>query len=151
MSQPKQGVGGHLLHEANRDNPLKGKPLRFLPRSFVPTAEDGLRAAMGIPYWIRRRKRLEHHMEELERRIESTWRRTSPRQWTVVAASWDLSDINREIQDFNTFYPVERNLAMDPRTREFIELGRPWKPIARLDSAWILTRFPSSGAGNDSR
>jgi hypothetical protein len=46
------------------------------------------------------------------------------------------------IERHNRWYPVEAQLPMDPRTKDYVKVGgRPyWRE--RLDAEWILAQFP---------
>ena len=55
---------------------------------------------------------------------------------------WNFSEVNDLIDRHNRWYPVEARLAMDPRTRDYVQVGgRPYRREP-LDQAWILERFP---------
>lgn len=129
------------------DNPFFGKPLELRPMAFKLTAEERMRGAMGVPAWILRRKRLERRMQALEHDLRVAWELTHPAAWEARARAWDLSAVNQEIDHFNRFYPIERNLPMDVRRREMVEGDTAWRPLPPLDPTWILERFPASGAG----
>ncbi len=146
MSRDSEG-GDHLSDEDPLHSPgLHGK-LRFLPLNFRLGLQERMRAAAGLPAWIRRTRNLEQALEELECTLEVACRRSSPGAWERTAASWDLSVVNTAIEAYNDNFPIERDLPMDPRSRDFSHQGRPWKPLPALDSAWILERFPVEGAG----
>jgi hypothetical protein len=130
-------------------NPLEGKRIEYLPRLFRLTAADALAAAVGAPSWVQRRRRLEAACERARREIGRAWRHTPPAAWPAVAAGWDLSRPNREIEAYNRWYPVERNLPMTPEFRDFVDEGVRWRPLPLLDAAWVLAAFPAEGAGAD--
>ena len=128
-------------------NPFRGRPIAFLPRLFKLTQEERMRGAMGVPYWVHRRKRLEKKTENLRKDLERRWWITPPAAWADVAAGWDLSAVNREIERYNLYYPIERNLPMDPRSREMVDGDTRWIPRPPLDAAWILAEYPAEKAG----
>ena len=131
------------------DNPQRGRRIEYLPRMFRLTAEDALAAAVGAPSWVQRRRRLEAACERARRQIARAWRLTPPEAWPAAAAAWDLSKPNREIEAYNRWYPVERNLPMTPEFRDFVDEDGRWRPLPRLDAAWVLASFPAEGAGTD--
>lgn len=124
--------------------------VEILPRNFIMTLEERVRAMAGPPAWMRRARRLERHRAELEAVLDEAWQASTPIAWAARAAAWDLSAINREILDYNAYFPIERGLGMDPALRDFTCAGQRWEPLPTLDAAWILARFPPAGAGHAS-
>ena len=126
---------------------LRGRPVEILPLPFKLGLTERVRALAGAPSWVRRARRLERRQEALEAELELAWRRSDPVRWPQQAGAWDLAAMNAEIDAYNAMFPIERNLPMDPASRDFSWDGRPWRPRPRLDVAWILARFPAAGAG----
>ena len=64
-------------------------------------------------------------------------------RWRQKAESWSFGELNELIAVHNEWYPVERDLPMDLRTRDYVLInGRSFRrPL--LDPAWILERFPA--------
>jgi hypothetical protein len=63
-------------------------------------------------------------------------------RWRATAESWNFEGVNALIREHNEYYPIERNLPVDPRTGEYVTImGRPyWRdPIG---PEWVLERFP---------
>jgi hypothetical protein len=63
-------------------------------------------------------------------------------RWREVAKSWRFDDLNELIAEHNEYYPIERNLPIDPRTGDYVTIvGRSYRrePLGR---DWILERFP---------
>ncbi|MGH3001243.1 MAG: hypothetical protein ACRDM1_00980 [Gaiellaceae bacterium] len=131
--------------ESDRDvNPLIGKPLRRRLRNFRAEADNYLASLGGpLPYMQRLRQieaETERHLERLREAYEA--HRRDPDGWRAYAEGWDFTDVNDLIARHNRWYPVEARLPMNPRTRDFVEVGG--RPYLRrpLDAAWILARFP---------
>lgn len=64
-------------------------------------------------------------------------------RWRAVAHGWNFEGINTLIAQHNEYYPIERNLPVDPRTGEYATVaGRPYvrEPLGPV---WILERFPA--------
>ena len=114
---------------------------------FILSTEDRLKAAMGLPAWMQRRKRLERRMDRLRQELRMEWEVTSPSDWIELAKAWDLKILNEEIIEYNAYYPIERQLPMDPSLRDFVELGKRWRPLPLVDADWIMAEFPPRGAG----
>jgi hypothetical protein len=131
--------------EADRElNPLLGKPLRRRLRNFRAEADTYLASLGGpLPYMQRLRQieaETERHLERLA--VAHAEHRGDPEAWRARAVRWDFTELNELIARHNRWYPVEARLAMNPRTRDFVEVGgRPYRREP-LDAAWILARFP---------
>jgi hypothetical protein len=62
--------------------------------------------------------------------------------WTLVAA-WDFDEVNTLIRQHNDWYPMERDLPMNPRTKDYVlvnghdyrkaELGPEWAAAVGRD------------------
>jgi hypothetical protein len=131
--------------EADADlNPLVGKPLRRRIRNFRPEADTYLASLGGpLPYMQRLRDielAEERHLERLAERHAEL--RDDPAAWRRVAERWDFGEVNDLIDRHNRWFPVEARLRMDPRTRDFVNVGGRSYRREPLDVRWILDRFP---------
>src|SRR3954468_24776681 len=67
---------------------------------------------------------------------------TFARLWRARARSWRFDRVNELIEQHNEWYPIESQLPMDPRTRDYQRIrGRSYRRDA-LDADWVLRRFP---------
>ena len=57
--------------------------------------------------------------------------------------SWDFREVNQLIHDHNEWYPVERDLPMNPRTKDYVLVNGHSYRREVLGAAWILERFPA--------
>ena len=65
------------------------------------------------------------------------------RRWRAVAASWRFDELNELIRTHNEWYPVERDLPMDLRTRDYVLInGRSYRR-PELGPDWVLEHFPA--------
>jgi hypothetical protein len=65
------------------------------------------------------------------------------RAWRERAESWDFREVNDLIRQHNEWYPVERQLPMDPRTRDYVLIaGRSYRRD-ELTPEWVLAEFPA--------
>jgi len=121
---------------------------RWTPR----TLEAYLRAG-GRPRWMERLGEIEGGKAAAERRLARAHRKLQAecgadreafaRRWRAYAETYSFDDVNRLIDQHNAWYPMERDLPMDPRTGDYVLIhGRSYRR-ARLDAAWILERFPA--------
>ncbi len=70
-------------------------------------------------------------------------------RWRTLASEWRFDGVNELIRQHNEYYPIERNLPVDPRTGEYLTVnGRPyWREP--LGPEWILELFPASPPAED--
>ena len=86
---------------------------------------------------------LEHAYRELARSCEGDAERFRE-GWLAIAHGWNFAYVNELIRQHNEYYPIERNLPLDPRTGDYVTiLGRPYRR-EELDAEWVLARFPAS-------
>ncbi len=65
------------------------------------------------------------------------------RRWRELARRWNFDRVNELIHQHNEWFPIERQLPVDPRTRDYVLVGgRPYRRRP-LDAEWVLERFPA--------
>jgi hypothetical protein len=65
------------------------------------------------------------------------------RRWCELAESWRFDDINELIDQHKAYYPIERNLPINPRTGDYVSVnGRSFRR-EHPGPQWILERFPA--------
>ena len=90
---------------------------------------------------IRHRDQLERAYVELREACEDDAELFASR-WREVAEGWRFDEINELIAEHNEYYPIERNLPIDPRTGDYVTIvGRSYRREP-LGPEWILGRFP---------
>lgn len=145
---PVERVIGRGLEEA----PGIGRPLAERTRQRARTVESYLRGG-SPPRWMERigdidrgiaqeRRRLARRHAELAAACGADRARFA-RAWREVARSWSFGALNELIEQHNEWYPVERDLPMDLRTRDYVLVnGRSYRrPL--LGPGWILEQFPA--------
>ncbi len=117
-----------------------------------PTVIESYIRSRLLPRFITRLREIEDDMAEHRIRLAGAYARLArfcaadPAQfeerWQAKAEGWDFSAVNELIRQHNEYYPIERNLPVDPRTGEYLTAGgRPyWREP--LEPEWILERFP---------
>src|SRR3954451_6381960 len=127
------------------------RPLRRPAFTSRPSVESYLRAAF-IPRYMERLREIHDEYAVHRLQLEQTYRRLAhdcgdhadlfARRWRSMAEHWNFEHVNELIRQHNEYYPIEAQLAVDPRTGEYVTLrGQPyWREP--LDAAWILKQFP---------
>jgi hypothetical protein len=64
-------------------------------------------------------------------------------RWRELARSWRFNDdLTLLIEQHNDWYPIERNLPLNPRTGDYVRVGGRSYRRPVLGPAWILEQFP---------
>jgi hypothetical protein len=125
-------------------NPLSKTPQKRRIRRFRPEADRYLASLGGPLPYMQRLRQIDDAIEEHERRLGAAYaeHRDDPAAWRRVAERWNFTEVNDLIERHNRWYPIEARLAMNPRTRDYVQVGG--KPYRRelLDADWILRKFP---------
>jgi hypothetical protein len=62
--------------------------------------------------------------------------------WRERVRRWSFEDLNQLICEHNAWYPIEVNLPMSPRTRDYVPIrGRSYRRL-ELGPEWVLEHFP---------
>ena len=146
---PVERVIGRGLEEAEG----LGKPLAERTRQRQRSVESYLRGGTP-PRWMERIGDIDRGTANELRRLERAYRALAEEcggdddaafaeRWRTTAARWSFGALNDLIEQHNEWYPIERDLPMDLRTRDYVLVnGRSFRrPL--LDPAWILQRFPA--------
>lgn len=147
------GAGGSGGREGRRRAP-RGLTRRSL--NGPQTVEAYLRA-QSLPRYMQRLREIEIEFSAQRRRLESAYLALSDhcgadanafsRRWLAMALDWSFEHLNTLVREHNEWYPVEANLAMDPRTRDYVPIrGASYRRI-ELGPAWVLEHFPPGGRG----
>jgi hypothetical protein len=112
----------------------------------VRVEPDRYFAALGGPLpYMRRLRMIEEEIESHLERLAAARRdyRGDAAGWRARAARWDFGAVNELIERHNRFYPIEARLAMDPRSRDFVNVGGRSYRQRPLDLSWVLEHFPA--------
>jgi hypothetical protein len=145
-----------LLFQRAADREGVGKPISRRSRHARRTLEAYLRAG-GRPRWMERLTEIEGRTAIARRRLERSYRALQEecgnepalfaRRWREVAEGYSFEAVNELIRQHNEWYPIERDLAMDPRTRDYVLIhGRSYRR-AELGPGWVLEQFPADRPG----
>lgn len=116
------------------------------------SVEGYLRAGVR-PRWMERVAEIDRGIARERRRLERAYRQLREElgddhaafahRWRAMAGSWRFDHLNDLIEEHNEWYPVERDLPMDPRTRDYVPIhGRSYRR-PHLDRDWVLEQFPA--------
>jgi hypothetical protein len=141
-----------FIERARDDGPGAGKPLTRRQRQTRRSLEAYLKAGLK-PRWMERLSEIDHSIAAQRRRIARAHRRLQEehgddraefaRRWREQVASYRFDELNELIEQHNEWYPIERQLPMDPRTGDYVRFaGRSFRrPV--LGPEWVLEHFPA--------
>jgi hypothetical protein len=134
-----------------------GRPLSSRARQSRRSLEHYLKTGVR-PRWMERLAEIDRGIAGEKRRIERAYRalqeQCAPeplafaRRWRALAESFTFDRLNELIRQHNDWYPIERDLPMDPRTRDYVPIhGRSYRrPVLGTD--WVLEHFPPTPPGS---
>ena len=64
-------------------------------------------------------------------------------RWRELAHGWRFDDLNALIEQHNDWYPIERDLPLNPRTGDYVRVGGRSYRRPVLGPEWILEQFPA--------
>jgi hypothetical protein len=127
-----------------------GAPLSRRQRQTKRTVEQYIRAGVA-PAYMRRLKKIERELQQHRRKLGRLHRALSEEvrdpdafadEWRARAEDWNFESVNELIRQHNEWYPVERNLPLDPRTRDYVKIrGRSYRR-PEIGTEWVLEHFP---------
>ena len=128
-----------------------GKPLPRRVRQMQRSVEAYLRAG-GLPRYMERARDIEQGIRRERIHLERAYatlleecgsdRDEFAQRWRARARTWSFDRLNQLIREHNEWYPIEANLPMDPRTRDYVLIrGRSYRK-RELDARWVLEQFP---------
>ena len=146
-SPAEKVVAGSLIDRTGVGRPLSERTLQR-----QRTVESYLRGD-AIPRYMQRAAEIDRGLREHRRRLAAAHHRLREdcganaerfaREWEARAQTWDFSTLNDLIRVHNEWYPIERDLAMDPRTGDYVLVhGRSYKREL-VGPAWLLAQFPA--------
>jgi hypothetical protein len=141
-----------VLLKSLEDPRSAGRPFSERTRLARRTLENYLKAGMR-PRWMERLIEIERDTKRHRRRLADAYaelreecgedRERFRRRWRALAEAWSFGELNDLIRTHNEWYPVERDLPMDLRTRDYVLINGHSYRRRELDAAWILEQFPA--------
>jgi hypothetical protein len=129
-----------------------GRPLSERARQTQRAVDSYLKAG-AAPRWMQRINEIERGIARQRRRLERAYAALREehgddpdafaRRWSALARSWRFDELNELIRMHNEWYPIERDLPMDLRTRDYVRVnGRSYRR-PELGPEWVLEHFPA--------
>src|SRR4051794_32507981 len=133
-----------------------GKPLSRRVRQTKRSVEAYLKAGV-MPRYMERLREIETGIRSERRRIARAYAELVEehghdpeefaRRWRARVRSWRFDKLNELIREHNEWYPIEANLPMDPRTRDYVLMrGRSYRR-PELTPRWVFEQFPARPPG----
>src|SRR3954463_10016316 len=128
-----------------------GRPLSSRARMAQRSVEAYLKAGVR-PRWMERIAEIDHSIAAQRHRIGRSYRLLREEcggdralfaeRWIAFAHCCRFDELNELIGQHNDWYPIERDLPMDMRTRDYVLInGRSYRrPV--LGPEWVLEHFP---------
>jgi hypothetical protein len=130
-----------------------GKPLSTRSRQTQRTIE-GYLATGGPPRWMERLMSVENGIRREKRALAERYERLRreladdpaafAERWRAIAHAQRYDELNELIRRHNAYYPIERDLPMDPRTGEYLKILGRSHVRPELGPEWVLELFPAS-------
>ena len=139
------------IERSFEDPESRGEPLSRRARQTRRTVEAYLKAG-GVPRYMERLREIETGLRSERRRLARAYdelreecghdAEAFARRWRARARALRFERLNDLIREHNDWYPIEANLPMDPRTRDYVLIrGRSYRR-QELTPVWILREFP---------
>ena len=131
-----------------------GKPISSRTLAAQRTVEAYLKAGVR-PRWMQRITEIDDALKHQRMRLARAHRLIGEecagdpelfaRRWTEFAQRQRFDELNELIRQHNEWYPIERDLPMDLRTRDYVLInGRSYRREP-LSAEWVLRHFPAAG------
>jgi alkylation response protein AidB-like acyl-CoA dehydrogenase len=119
---------------------------------------EGYFAASAPPRWMERLTAVDHAIEREELELGTAYAQLRRRfgddrvgfaqAWRERVAAWAFDpEVNELIGQHNEWYPIERRLPIDLRTRDYVLVNGRTHRRPLLTPEWALARFPAEPGG----
>jgi hypothetical protein len=129
----------------------KGKPLSSRAAQTQRSIDAYLKSGVR-PRWMERVADIDAGIAYEHRRLDRAYRALQAEcdgddelfaaRWRKVARTWRFDDLNELIAQHNDWYPVERDLPLNPRTGDYVRVGGRSYRRPVLGPEWVLEHFP---------
>jgi hypothetical protein len=131
----------------------KGKPLSSRASQTQRSIEAYLKAGLR-PRWMERVGEIDAGIVRERRHLARAYRALQGEyagdpelfaaRWRACAHSWPFDELNELIEQHNAWYPIERDLPLNPRTGDYVRVGGRSYRRPVLGPEWVLDQFPPS-------
>ena len=107
----------------------------------------------SAPHYMRRIREMDAEYRAQREALEDAYRRLADAcgqdgerfaaEWRAIARGWSFEDLNQLVREHNAWYPLEVDLPMDPRTRDFVTIRGATYRRLELGPRWVLVHFPA--------
>jgi hypothetical protein len=142
MAEQARTPAEELIRRSRIDDTGVGEALSERARQRQRSIESYLRGE-ALPRNMQRAAEIDRAIRRHTEALRRAYERPDQRErWREVAGRWDFGEVNALIREHNEWYPVERDLPMNPRTKDFVLVnGRSYRR-EELGPSWIFERFP---------
>jgi hypothetical protein len=142
MAEQARTPAEELIRRSRIDDTGVGEALSERARQRQRSIESYLRGE-ALPRYMQRAAEIDRAIRRHTEALHRAYERPDQRErWREVAGRWDFGEVNALIREHNEWYPVERDLPMNPRTKDFVLVnGRSYRR-EELGPSWIFERFP---------
>jgi len=154
--QDARSPAERLLEHRRVDDVGAGRPLSRRARQTARSVEAYLKSGVK-PRWMERLSEIDQGIAEERQRLARAYRVLREecggdpagfeRRWRAIARTWPFEELNELIAQHNEWYPVERQLPMDVRTRDYVRVGGRSYRRPVLGPEWVLEQFPARPEG----
>jgi hypothetical protein len=141
-----------ILRKGLTDADALGQPFSARVRHLRRTMESYLKGG-ARPRWMERVSEIDGRIAQERRSLADAYRALElecggdrelfEQRWRAFAEARRFDELNELIRQHNEWYPIERDLPMDPRTHDYILMhGRSYRR-PELGPQWILEQFPA--------
>ena len=152
MSEREQTPAERVVRRSMIDEEGMGRPFSERVRHHRRTLEAYFKAG-SVPRWMERVTEVDQGIAQARRRMAERYRALQEecggdreqfsRRWRAIAESARFDELNELIRQHNDWYPIERDLPMDVRTRDYVKVnGRSYRR-PELGPEWVLEHFPA--------
>lgn len=146
---PVERIVGHDLDEQSG----KGRPLSSRASQTQRSIEAYLKAGVR-PRWMERVGDIDAGIARERRQLERAYHALRSEyagepelfaaRWRERVRGWDFDELNALIEQHNAWYPIERDLPLNPRTGDYVRVGGRSYRRPVLGEEWVLEQFPPS-------
>jgi hypothetical protein len=143
MSDEARTPAEQLIRRSRIDDAGIGEALSERARQRQRSIEAYLRGE-ALPRYMQRAAEIDRAVRRHTEALRHAYERADQRErWLEVAERWDFAEVNDLIREHNEWYPVERDLPMNPRTKDYVLVNGHSYRREELGAGWILERFPA--------